>query len=212
MDFFPKHLQNYADNHTSPEPDYLLELNHETYREVLVPRMLSGHYQGRALSMISKMVRPQRILEVGTYTGYSALCLAEGLAPDGKLITLEVNPELEDRCRKYFAKSPYEHQIDLRIGPAMEAIPQIEGPLDLVFLDADKENYTNYYKLVMPKLRQGGILLADNVLWSGRVTDENDDEKDTVGLRNFNTFVQADTSVENLLLTLRDGLMVVRKL
>lgn len=211
MEFFPEILQNYADSHTSQEPDYLQELNRETWLKVLQPRMLSGHYQGRALSMLSKLVSPSRILEIGTYTGYSALCLAEGLREDGTLVTLEVNGELEDMCKRYFAKSPYEPQIDMRIGQALDLIPAVEGPIDLVFIDADKENYINYYKLILPKMRRGGIILADNVLWSGRVTDENEDERETVGLREFSKFVQADDSVENLLLTLRDGLMVIRK-
>ena len=211
MEFLPSDIQQYANDHTSQEPAYLAELNRETYLKVLYPRMLSGHYQGRVLSMLSKMHQPKCILEVGTYTGYSALCLAEGLAPDGKVITLEVDPELEDICNKYFQQSPFATQIEMRIGRALDLIEDLEGPFDLAFIDADKQNYVNYYEAILPKMPSGGLILADNVLWSGHVIDPDKQDKETVGLRNFSEHVAKDDRVEHVLLTMRDGLMMVRK-
>jgi predicted O-methyltransferase YrrM len=172
--------------------------------------MLSGHLQGRFLSMVSKMVRPKYILEIGTYTGYSALCLAEGLQPDGKLVTIDINEELESMCRRYFSQSPYHQQIDLRIGDAKAIIPQLNYPFDLVFIDADKENYLFYYELLIPKLPSGAFILADNVLWSGKVLDEQHKDKETQSLREFNTHILNDTRVEKLLLPVRDGVMIIR--
>ncbi|MCB9234039.1 MAG: O-methyltransferase [Bacteroidia bacterium] len=212
MDFLHPDIQAYAERHTSSEGDFLASLNRETHLKVLYPQMLSGHLQGRMLAMFSKMVRPRRILEIGTFTGYSALCLAEGLTEDGKLITLEVDPELKKMATGYFEKSPYAAQIDMRIGSGLEIIPQLDEVFDLVFIDADKYNYINYFNLILPKLRTGGIILADNVLWSGHVLDEAVQDKETAGLRDFAKFVSNDPRVETLLLPVRDGIMVVRKL
>ena len=211
MDFLDPALQAYAERHTSPEPQLLAELNRETNLKVLYPRMLSGHIQGRILSMFSHMIRPRRVLEIGTYTGYSALCFAEGLAPDGKVITIDINAELSDIIQKYVQKAGLEDKIDLRIGDAREIIPAIDDELDLVFIDADKQNYINYFELVLPKLRPGGIVLADNVLWSGRVLDPNENDKETSGLRNFADHISNKENVEHILMPIRDGIMVIRK-
>ena len=177
-----------------------------------MPRMCSGHQQGRFLSLISKLVGPRRILEVGTYTGYSALCMAEGLAPDGRLMTMDVNAELETRLRGYFADSPFAAQLDFRVGDARELIPQLDETWDLVFLDADKENYLTYYEMVVDRVRPGGLILADNVLWSGKVADPSVSDHETDALRAYNAHVAADPRVEHQLLPFRDGIMVARKL
>lgn len=211
MDILNEELQQYAERHTSPESDLLGKINRDTHREVLRPRMLSGHLQGRVLAMISKMLQPRLILEIGTYTGYSALCLAEGLTPDGRLITIDINEELERRVRGYFALSSLAGKIDFRIGRATDIIPTLEGPFDLVFIDADKEGYAAYYDLVIDKLRAGGIILADNVLWSGKVLD-NDPDKETRTIQEFNRKIVADQRVECVLLPIRDGIMMIRKL
>jgi len=210
MEFLPPQIEEYARLHTEPESELLQKLNRETHAKVLYPRMLSGHLQGRFLSMVSKMVRPKYILEIGTYTGYSALCLAEGLQPEGKLVTIDINEELESMCRRYFSQSPYHQQIELRIGDAKAIIPQLNYPFDLVFIDADKENYLFYYELLIPKLPSGAFILADNVLWSGKVLDEQHKDKETQSLREFNTHILNDTRVEKLLLPVRDGVMVIR--
>jgi len=174
--------------------------------------MLSGHFQGRVLSMLSHMIRPERILEIGTYTGYSALCMAEGLTDSGKLITIDVNAQLEDFVRGYFAQSPLNDKIDFRIANAMELIPQLNETFDMVFIDADKQNYINYYNLVFDKVKQGGYILADNVLWSGKVTGDYEQlDKDTRLLMDFNLLIQHDDRVENVLLPIRDGIMIARK-
>ena len=211
MEIIPIELQQYAELHTSPENDLLRSINRDTYAHVLMPRMLSGHLQGRVLSMISHMIKPERVLEIGTYTGYSALCLAEGLQTAGKLITIDVNEELESKVRKSFSESPYQSLIDYRIGNALEIIPTLADSFDLIFLDADKINYSKYYDLVFDKLKVGGFLLADNVLWSGNVLAP-DPGKDTRAILEFNRKVQTDPRVENVLLTIRDGLMLVRKI
>jgi predicted O-methyltransferase YrrM len=212
MDFLPKHLSAYAEQHTTAETPLLARINRETYAQVLQPRMLSGHLQGRVLAMFSRMIAPLNILEIGTYTGYSAICLAEGLRPDGKLYTIEVNEELEDRVRGYFAEAGLNDRIDFRIGQALDIIPQLEVTFDLVFIDADKINNANYYDLVFDKVRPGGFILIDNVLWSGKVTTayENAD-KDTRMVQDMNRKVHEDSRVENLLFPIRDGLMIVRK-
>jgi len=204
-------LLQYAEQHTSPESDLLSHINRETHLHVLKPRMLSGHLQGRILSMISHMIRPDRILEIGTYTGYSAVCLAEGLSPKGKLITLDINEELEDRVRNYFAKTTFVNQIDYRIGDALEIISGLTDVFDLVFIDADKENYLNYFNLVIDKVRVGGFILADNVLWGSKVLEAAPD-KDTRAILEFNKVIQNDSRVENVLLPVRDGIMMIRKL
>jgi len=174
--------------------------------------MLSGPFQGRFLSLISSLMQPDKILEIGTYTGYSALCLAEGLSNTGTLITIDVNDELEDRVNGYFQESSFSNQLTLMIGPALSIIPQLENDFDLVFIDADKKNYINYYKEIFPKVRVGGLIIADNVLWSGKVVDLDAQDPDTQLLRDFNLMIQSDSRVSNILLPIRDGLMLVRKI
>lgn len=205
-------IQNYAEAHTTPEGGLLTELLQKTYSERADKSMLSGFYQGRLLAMFSKMLQPRRILEIGTYMGYSALCLAEGLSADGKLFTLDIQPETHEIAKNFWAKSELNDKIDGRLGNALEIIPTLDETFDLVFIDADKPNYANYFDLIFPKLRIGGIILADNVLWSGKVLDiaENNDES-TVALDEFNKKIQADDSVSNILFAVRDGLMVIRK-
>ena len=213
MDFINKDLQAYCDQYTSSEPAILAEINRDTHANVLQPRMLSGHFQGRLLSMLSKMIQPQHILEIGTYTGYSAICLAEGLREKGKLITIDVNAELEERVRNGFEKAGMNHKIQFIIGDAAHIIPSLTESFDLVFIDADKENYSKYYSLVFDKLNAGGLIIADNVLWSGKVLDRNELEKDkdTKAIHEFNEMVSRDERVEKILLPVRDGLMIVRK-
>ena len=183
MEFIAEELDNYVCAHTFKESELLKRINRETHLEVLQPRMLSGHFQGRVLSMFSKMIQPECILEIGTYTGYSALCLAEGLKERGKLITIDVNEELENRVRNYFKSSDFKEQIDYRIGDAIKIIPQITEQFDIVFIDADKINYINYYEMVFSKVKIGGYIIADNVLWSGKVADESKNDKETELLR-----------------------------
>ncbi len=212
MKFIDPELNDYAENHTTPESELLQLINRETNLEVLQPRMLSGHLQGRLLSMISKMIEPSYIVEIGTYTGYSALCLAEGLGENGRLITIDLNSELKDRVTGYFSHSIYSNQLELRIGDAIAILPALDNEIDLVFIDADKTNYLKYYDIMFNKLRPGGYILADNVLWSGKVLVEVDPkDADTIALKKFNKFVQQDSRVENLLLPIRDGLMLIRK-
>jgi predicted O-methyltransferase YrrM len=212
MDFLTPALNQYVENHSSPETELLQQLNRETHAKVLMPRMLSGHLQGRVLSMLSYMIRPRRILEIGTYTGYSALCLAEGLADDGILHTIDVNEELETMVRKYIAAAGFQEKIQLHIGAAAEIIPALNETFDLVFIDADKVNNALYYDLVFDKVRKGGFIIADNILWSGKVADtERKPDKDTQRILDFNTKVQNDGRVENVIFPIRDGLMVVRK-
>jgi caffeoyl-CoA O-methyltransferase len=211
MEFIDPRLLAYSEDHTSPESDLLKQISRDTHAKVLMPRMLSGHLQGRFLSMISKMIRPKNILEIGTYTGYSAICMAEGLASGGRLITLDINEELENKVRHYFKEAGLEHVIDYRIGNALKIIPELQEKFDLVFIDADKENYSNYFDLVIEKVNSGGYLLADNVLWSGKVLDAKPD-KDTRAILEFNKKIQADNRVENILLPIRDGILMMRKL
>jgi predicted O-methyltransferase YrrM len=213
MDFLPADIDEYAEKHTSEESKLLKRINRETHLEVLKPRMLSGHLQGRTLSALSKLLKPRIILEIGTYTGYSALCMAEGLADDGKIITIDINAELENRVRGYFAESPHQHKIDYRIGNALDLIPTMEENFDLVFIDADKVNYLNYYQLVVDKVVDGGLIIADNVLWSGKVIESRREklDEDTEAIMRFNEFVHEDERVENLLLPLRDGMMILTK-
>ena len=211
MEFIDPRLSEYSADHTSPESDLLKEISRSTRANVMMPRMLSGHLQGRFLSMISRMVKPKRILEIGTYTGYSAICLAEGLSLGGQLITLDVNEELESKARGYFIKAGLENVIDYRIGNALRILPDLQVNFDLVFIDADKENYSNYFDLVIDKVSAGGYLMADNVLWSGKVLDAKPD-KDTRAIFEFNKKVQADSRVENVLVPIRDGILMIRKL
>ena len=210
MDIIDQNIQQYAEQHTTAESPLLKQLNRHTHANVMMPRMLSGHLQGRLLAMISQMIKPDNILEIGTYTGYSALCLAEGLKPDGKLITIDVNEELEPLLKKYFADAGVNDRIDLRIGNATSIIPSLDVKFDLVFIDADKENYSRYFDLVIDKLNLNGFILADNVLWSGKVLQPNAD-KDTRAIVEFNKKVQEDPRVENVLLPVRDGIMLIRK-
>lgn len=210
MEFIPPEIERYCLAHTAGESDLLRKINRDTHAEVLMPRMVSGHLQGRFLAMVSQMMRPDRILEIGTYTGYSALCLAEGLADEGKIVTIDINEELETRVRSYFSQSPFGSKIDYRIGNAAHVIPTLNDMFDLVFIDADKENYSLYYDLVFDKVRTNGWIIADNVLWSGKVVQDKTD-KDTYAIQQFNQKVHNDSRVENVLLPIRDGLMVVRK-
>ncbi len=212
MEFISADLQAYVEAHSDEESALLANLNRDTYTKVMLPRMLSGQLQGRMLSMLSQMIQPKRILEIGTYTGYSAICMAEGMQEDGKLITLDINEELEVMVRGYFEKAGLTQKIDYRIGNAMELIPEIDETFDLVFIDADKKNYTNYFNLVFEKVRPGGFIIGDNVLWSGKVVQtEKKTDKDTQAILDFNRFVHEDDRVENVLFPVRDGLMVIRK-
>ena len=212
MEFITKELSDYCESNTSPETDILAQLNRETHLKVVSPRMLSGHLQGRFLSFISKLQQPKLVVEIGTYTGYSALCLAEGLAENGKLISIDVNEETSAFAKLFIEKTEYANKIDLVLADAKDYIPTIKESIDLVFIDADKKNYLNYYHLVIDKLNKGGLIIADNVLWSGKITmPESTMDKETIALHQFNQFVQQDNRVENMLLPIRDGLMVVRK-
>lgn len=211
MEFITEELDNYVAAHTQPEPELLQKLNRETWSKVLQPRMLSGHYQGRVLSMISKLVHPKTILEIGTYTGYSALCMMEGIQKNGVLHTIDHNEELVSLQRKYFDLSGFGKQMIQHIGEALEIIPTLDKTFDLVFIDADKENYSNYFELVVPKMKSGGIILSDNVLWSGKVLEKpKKDDVDTPALIAYNKLVNSDLRVESVLLPIRDGLTITR--
>lgn len=213
LDFLDPQIQKYAEDHTIAASELLNKIDRDTHAEVMRPRMLSGHLQGRALSMLCHMIKPKRVLEIGTYTGYSAICLAEGLAEGGKVITLDCNEELEDRVRVYLGESGFNDQIDFQIGDALALIPAIDGPFDLVFIDADKPNYGNYFDMVISKMNKGGFIIADNVLWSGKVLKPADDkDKSTGALVEFNQKVHTDPRVENVLFPVRDGLMILRVL
>ena len=211
MDFLDPKIQEYSEQFTQNESEQLYNLNRETHTNILMPRMLSGHIQGRILSMFSKMIKPNCILEIGTYTGYSALCLAEGLSDSGELHTIDKNEELEPICTKYFNSSSYKNQITLHTGDAIKIIPELNKAYDLVFIDADKENYSNYFDLVIDSMPPGGVIIADNVLWSGKVTKPKMD-KETRALDYYNKKVNSDSRVENVLLSIRDGLMICRKI
>ncbi|MGC1203474.1 MAG: O-methyltransferase [Flavobacteriaceae bacterium] len=214
MHFIPEKLDDYVVKHSEDEPELLQQLTRETYQKILQPRMLSGHYQGRVLSMISKLVNPKNILEIGTYTGYSALCLVEGMQDSGELHTIDINEELVDFQRTYFDKSNYGHQIHQHLGNALEIIPKLNKTFDLVFIDADKENYSNYFNLIIEKLNKGGIILSDNVLWSGKVLETTFKKEDTStpALIEYNKLLKADKRVETVVLPIRDGLTISRKL
>ncbi len=213
FDLIDAGTEAYCESHTTPESDLLFRLGRETYLQTINPRMASGQMQGLLLSFIAKMLRPASVLEIGAFTGYSALCLAEGLAPKGELHTVEVNDEYEDRIRRFFSQSPLNDRIFLHIGDAREVVPALPNVWDLVFIDADKENYTLYYDLVFPHVKEGGFILADNVLWNGKVTEvEPAHDKDTRAIMAFNDKVQQDSRVRNLLLPFRDGIMMIEKL
>ena len=203
-------LQQLLLRYCEPESELLQQIDRETNLKVLMPRMLSGHYQGRVLSMLSKMVNPQRILEIGTFTGYATLCLAEGLRSDGRLYTLDINMELEDMVRNNFAQSSYHSQITYILGDATDTVNTLDEVFDLVFIDADKKNNGTYYDLVFDKIRPGGMVIVDNVLWSGKVLS-NQADKDTRNIITFNDKIAADDRVEKLILPVRDGLFIIRK-
>jgi len=213
MDVIPAAVNAFAEKYTSPENDVLHRLHRETYLKVEQPHMLSGHLQGQYLSMVSHMVQPRRILEIGTYTGYSAICLAQGLTADGLLYTLDINEEREELCRRYFKEAGLENKIQLRIGKAADIIPQLQETFDLVFIDADKQGYANYLDLVWEQLRPGGFILADNVLYHGEVLqDESQRSANAKAMIAFCEKVKADTRAEQVLLTIRDGLLMIRKI
>lgn len=207
---FTEEIQNYAERHTSGESDVLRELREHCFAHYADSSMLSGFVQGRLLSMFSRMIRPKAVLEIGTYLGYSALCFAEGLADGGKVITLDVQEDTNKVARSFVERTEYKDRIDFRLGPAVEVIPTLAETFDLVFIDADKPNYSNYYDLVFGKVRPGGFIIADNVLWSGKVLDADQDEN-VKALNEFNRKVSADSRVSNVLLPVRDGLTVVCK-
>lgn len=212
MEFLPEKIEEYVENLTAEESELLAGLSRDTHLKILSPRMLSGHIQGRFLSMISHMLKPKYVLEIGTYTGYSALCLAEGLHPEGKIITIDRNEELETIIDQYLRKSTYADQIEVKFGYAAEIIPELDDEIDLVFIDADKPNYSNYFDLVIDKVRPGGFILADNVLWSGKVVEPiKPSDKSTVAIHAFNEKVHNDLRVENVLIPIRDGIMALRK-
>ena len=212
MDFIDPSIEAYALEHSEKESDLLLTLNRQTHLKVLQPRMLSGHLQGRILSFLSSAIKPKNILEIGTYTGYSALCMAEGLPENGKLVTIDKNIELETMVKKYINNSPYKNQIEFINANAIDVIPTLNLKWDLVFIDADKENYINYFDLVIDKVNKGGWIIADNVLWSGKVLEEPDiKDKETIILQKFNEKVQHDSRVRNVLFPVRDGMMLMIK-
>jgi len=211
MSFLPEKIDNYVVNHSQKEPELLKQLNKETWQKVLNPRMLSGAYQGRLLAMLSKLIHPKNILEIGTYTGYSALCLAEGMQKDGQLITIDKNEELENFAKKYFNKSNFKNQIQQVIGNALDVIPTLTQKFDLVFIDADKSNYINYFNLIIDKMNSGGVILSDNVLWSGKIIEDlKPNDVDTKTLIEYNKLLNTDPRVETILLPIRDGLTVTR--
>ncbi|SHL82964.1 O-methyltransferase [Flavobacterium xinjiangense] len=213
MHFISQELEDYIEQHSEKEPALLAALNKETYQKILLPRMLSGHFQGRVLSMLSKLIRPMNILEIGTYTGYSALCLCEGMQEGGQLHTIDIKEELVDFQRKHFDKSPWGKQIVQHLSEAVEIIPTLELKFDLVFIDADKENYLNYFELILPKMNKGGIILSDNVLWSGKVLEPlQPNDLSTKIIMEYNELLKNDPRVETVLLPIRDGLTVSRVL
>ena len=213
MHFISQELEDYIANHSQKEPELLKALDKETYQKILLPRMLSGHFQGRVLSMLAKLICPLNILEIGTYTGYSALCLCEGMKEHGVLHTIDIKEELVDFQRKYFDKSPWGNQIKQHLGEAIAIIPTLDLKFDLVFIDADKENYIHYFELIVPKMNQGGIILSDNVLWSGKVLEPlQKNDLSTKILLEYNQLLIDDPRVETVLLPIRDGLTVSRVL
>jgi caffeoyl-CoA O-methyltransferase len=212
MEILPNDLQAYLDDHCDPEPELLQKINRETYLKVLRPHMLSGHYQGRLLSFLSKMVQPKRILEIGTFTGYATICLAEGLTDDGEIHTIEVNRELEEMLNSHFKSTNVENKIKLHFGEAEHVIGTLPYTMfDLVFIDADKKNNYTYFQLIFDKVRSGGLIIIDNVLWKGKVYGEEANDADTLVIRKLNDQIAADTRVEKLILPVRDGLLIIRK-
>jgi predicted O-methyltransferase YrrM len=206
-------VEEYLEKYTTPETSVMKELNRETHIKTFYPNMLSGAIQGKFLEMVSRMIQPNRILEIGTFTAYSAIAMAKGLAENGKLITLEVNPEMETFIKKYIDKAGMSDKIELIMGNALEIIPKLNDTFDLVFIDADKEQYIDYYELAFSKLKPGGFFLTDNVLWNGKVLeDDSKSDKETMGIKAFNEHVKNDSRVEQVMLSIRDGLLLVRKL
>ncbi|HLV92620.1 MAG TPA: O-methyltransferase [Aequorivita sp.] len=213
MDILSEKINEYVENHSQTEPELLQKLNRETWQKMIAPRMLSGHFQGRVLSMISKLIQPKNILEIGTYTGYSALCLAEGMHKEGELHTIDINEELFDFQRKYFDASQYGEQIIQHLGNAINIIPKLDKTFDLVFIDADKSNYPKYLEIILPKLTKGSVILSDNVLWSGKVVEEQKkDDIDTEALLHYNKLLNEHPKLETILLPIRDGLSISRVL
>lgn len=214
MEILSSQLESYLDKHISSESELLKRLQRETFQKTTQPQMLSGAHQGRLLSMISKLIRPKTILEIGTFTGYATLCLAEGLAPDGKIITIDRNEELIYLPKKYFAESEFANQIEIKLGNALEVLVELQNETyDLVFIDADKSNYINYYEKVITQMNSGGVILADNVLWYGKVLEEaKPNDKDTQVLQEFNNLTANDPRVESLILPIRDGISIIRKI
>lgn len=211
MDFFPEQLTTYIEKHSNAEDAVLAELNRETHLKHLLPQMVSGHQQGLFLELASRMIRPKQILEIGTFTGYSAICLAKGLDEGGLLHTIDINRELEDITSKYYQKSGMSSRIKQYFGPAADIIPSITGEFDLVFIDADKQNYALYYDMVFDRVREGGFILVDNVLWSGKVAEAEHRDKDTRALHAFNQKITADSRVTKLILSIRDGITLICK-
>ena len=211
MHFLPEKLDNYVVAHSQKEPELLQQLSRETWQKVLAPRMLSGHFQGRVLSMLSKLINPKNVLEIGTYTGYSALCLVEGIQPKGQLHTIDTNEELYDLKKKNFDKSGFGNQIIQHTGNALNIIPTIDKTFDLVFIDADKQNYPNYLEIILPKLKSGSVILSDNVLWTGKVIEKlQKGDKDTEALLKYNKMINEHSQLETVLLPIRDGLTLTR--
>ena len=210
MRFFPEPLENYINQHSSAPSTLLQELERDTHLRCLMPQMCSGHQQGRLLALLSKMLRPKSILEIGTFTGYSALCLAEGLTDDGHLHSIDNNAEIMDMAQSYVDRSPYREQITLYEGPGLDWIQRLDQPWDLVFIDADKENYPRYLEALLPKLQVGAIILADNVLWSGKVADPEADDDETKALRSYNRMVMENPRLEAMILSVRDGISLAR--
>ena len=213
MHFLPQDLDNYIVQHSAEEPQLLKQLTRETYQKVPQPIMLSGPYQGRVLSMISKLVQPKSVLEIGTFTGYATLCLAEGLRKNGAIHTIDINEELVDMQRKYFEKSGFGDQIIQHTGSAIDIIPKLNVEFDLVFVDADKPNYSNYFHLIIDKLKSGGVIISDNVLWHGKVVEKvNEDDFSTKAILNYNKLLKEDQRIESVVLPIRDGLTISRKI
>ncbi|MBB6324514.1 putative O-methyltransferase YrrM [Algoriphagus iocasae] len=214
MDFISEDLSLYCENHSTQEDALLRKIDRETQLKVLKPRMLSGALQGKMLELFTKMINPKIALEIGTYTGYSAICIARGLGKSGKLITMDINDELETMVREFFEESGLAEKIDYRLGNALDILPDLEGPFDMVFIDADKINNEKYFDLIIDKTSQGGIIMADNVLWSGKVLVKKGQkiDKDTKAILDFNAKINEDPRVENVLLPIRDGIMMARKL
>lgn len=212
MEFIDKNLEDYCRSYSQKESELLNTISRETHLKLMKPRMLSGHLQGRFLSFLSRLLQPEFILEIGTFTGYSAICLAEGLQEDGKLISIDNNPELSETVKSNFVQSQYKSQLEFICGDAMEEVKKLSHDFDLVFIDADKENYMTYYDLVLPKMKTGGVIIADNVLWSGKVLmEESKMDKDTLALHKFNQMLSKDDRVEQMILPFRDGLHLIRK-